>query len=138
MMRSIAAIVFWLLFMSGCAEPQDDNALVLKKNIGHVSGGYTYLSVQSNEAWTLDVSFMGGQQDWLTLSKTAGSGTLNSIIVKFDKNEQVEDRCAVINAHFSDADLSVVFLQRGLSSLKIGGEGTVLPEWVPTRLRRWG
>lgn len=129
MMRRIAAIVFGLLFLFGCAEPQADSALVLKKDIGPVYGGYTFLSVQADGAWTLDVTFIGDQRDWLTLSKTSGSGTLNSIVVKFEKNEQAEDRCVEINARFLDGEMTVMFRQRGLSSLKIGGEGTVLPQW---------
>ena len=128
-MKGILTFLIFGLVFAGCEKPTPENALKLKKNIGHVNGGYTFLSVQTEGAWTIEVEYLGEQKDWLTISRTSGNGTLNSIILSFVKNEHPEDRSAVIYARFAGQVLSVTFRQRGLSSLKVGGEGTVLPQW---------
>jgi endonuclease G len=125
----IIAILLSMSFLSGCEAPQSVNSLTLRKDTGHVSGGYTFLSVQSEQAWTLEVTYPGEQRDWVELSRTSGSGTLNSIIVSFEENDGWDERSAVIKAHFPTETLSAVLKQKGLSSLKAGGEGTVLPQW---------
>ena len=127
--RLIPFLALSVSFLCGCEVLQPENAVSLRKSVGLVAGGYTFLSVQSEREWSLEVIYPEGQYPWVELSRTQGSGTLNSIIVSFDENEQWDERVAVIKAHFLNETLEVILRQKGRSSLKSGGQGTILPTW---------
>ena len=128
--RYIQALLMFFLFLISCQEQVPESVLELKKSLGHVDGGYTFLSIQTEESWTIETEYLGEQKGWLAISRTSGNGTLNSIILSYEENMHPMDRSVVIYVRFESGNImSVTFRQYGLSSVKIGGEGTVLPMW---------
>lgn len=127
LLHSLAVVV--LSLSSLACNVAESGSLSLKQDTVGVGSGEVFLSVMSDEAWTLQVDYLGDQRDWLSLSRTSGTGTLNSIILFYQQNKDMADRQARIVVNFSNSTRSVTFTQKGLASLKEGGEGTVLPTW---------
>ena len=108
---------------------ESEGGISLRKDVVGVSSGELFLSVTSAQSWTLEVEYIGEQKDWITLNKTSGSGTVNSIIVFYKTNKSDEPRSAYIRAVFHKGTAQVMLTQQGRSSVKEGGPGTVLPQW---------
>lgn len=132
MSRSFSRLIFVVatlsaLLLSCSKEPQGD--VRLRKDLVGVSSGEVFLSVTSTASWSLEVEYIGDQKDWITFSRTTGSGTVNSIIVFYTANRSDDSRSAYIRARLNDGVVQTKLTQKGLSSIKEGGPGTVLPSW---------
>ena len=132
MSRSFSRLIFVAatlsaLLLSCSKDPQGD--VRLRKDLVGVSSGEVFLSVTSAASWSLEVEYIGDQKDWITFSRTTGSGTVNSIIVFYTANRSDDSRSAYIRARFNDGVVQTKLTQKGLSSIKEGGPGTVLPSW---------
>lgn len=133
-MRSVTA--YCLLFLlvlgglfSSCSKTLDEGTVSLSKSRVSLSADAVFVSVTSSASWSLSVQYEGEQKDWITLSKTSGTGSTNSIILSYTRNDADDPREAVITAHFVRTSVSVRFVQTGKSAVIVGGEGTVLPQW---------
>ena len=128
--RIIKALVLVLCVASSlisCVSTSSEGSISLRKSSGTVGGGSVFLAVSSTQSWTLEVEYLDHQKGWLTITPAAGTGNKNSVVVKFPANVEENSRSAKIIARFPSHVSSVVFTQRGTSSIGNGGEGTILP-----------
>lgn len=130
----IKKIIFHLLLVSlvtsvslSCAEKLPEGVVSLRREVGAVGGGSTFLAISSQESWTISLDYEGGQEGWMTVSPMSGAGNRNSIVVSYGPNEADNSRKVRIDVHFPGYVRSVSFTQLGLSSMKDGGPGTILP-----------
>ncbi len=90
---------------------------------------YQFLSVTSEEAWSLEMEYLLPEDhtDWCNLSATSGEGSAN-IIMNFGKNPLDEERSLKITATFPSEVLELTFTQR--SEQTQGIEEAKLPTWL--------
>lgn len=90
---------------------------------------YQFLSVTSEEAWSLEVEYLLPEDhtDWCSLSATSGEGSAN-IIMNFGKNPLNEERSLKITATFPGEVLELTFTQRSEQTQSV--EDSKLPTWL--------
>lgn len=93
------------------------------------AAGDMFLSIQSSGEWTISFEYTEGDEDWLSVSRTSGTGSTNSVILQYGANLQEESRSAYVIVNFEDNSLRARLLQRGRSSMYNGGEGYQIPSW---------
>ena len=122
-----AAVAALLL---GCSEKADlEEQFSLRKSSVGYSAGDMFLSIQSSGYWTISFEYDGGDEEWLTVSRTSGTGSTNSVILQYGANLQDDSRYAFVIVNFEDKSLRARLLQRGRSSMYNGGEGYQIPSW---------
>ena len=122
-----AAVAALLL---GCSEKADlEEQFSLRKSSVGYSAGDMFLSIQSSGYWTISFEYDGGDEEWLTVSRTSGTGSTNSVILQYGANLQEDSRSAYVIVNFEDKSLRARLLQRGRSSMYTGGEGYQIPSW---------
>lgn len=122
-----AAVAALLL---GCSEKADlEEQFSLRKSSVGYSAGDMFLSIQSSGYWTISFEYDGGDEEWLSVSRTSGTGSTNSVILQYGANLQEESRSAYVIVNFEDKSLRARLLQRGRSSMYTGGEGYQIPSW---------
>lgn len=94
---AVTALAVWC-----CDEPLpavDDSVTVSLRNtnVGHEKGS-TFVSVKTDGAWTLSLSFEDGQEAWAELSATSGKGEHNGIILTYEANAEEADRELIVEA----------------------------------------
>ena len=112
-----------------CTDDMADGSVSLTKTEVKLSAGSMFVSVSAEGPWTLSVQYEGEQQDWITLSRTSGTGSTNSVILSYTQNPADDPRSALITGQFGGSSMSVRLVQTGKLAQVEGGEGTELPEW---------
>lgn len=112
-----------------CTDDMADGSVSLTKTEVKLSAGSMFVSVSAEGPWTLSVQYEGEQQDWITLSRTSGTGSTNSVILSYTQNSADDPRSALITGQFGGSSMSVRLVQTGKLAQVEGGEGTELPEW---------
>lgn len=123
----VAALLSLAVF--SCQDDKPVNELILQKTSVSKYTGRVFVELNTEVSWSLECDFMG-EEPWAKFSKTSGTGSTKSVIMKYDDNNSKEARTMRVIANFSDGSNDVVeFSQRGDIA---GGEGTVLPPWEET------
>ena len=73
-----------LLF--SCTDDRGEGSVSLTKTEVRLSAGSMFVSVSAEGPWTLSVQYEGEQRDWITLSRTSGTGSTNSVILSYTQN----------------------------------------------------
>ena len=128
----IVAAIALACTLSACTLPTTKIPNEIYFNVGEIvspSTTYQFLSVTSDEAWSLEVEYLLPEDhtDWCTLSTTSGEGSYN-IIMNFGKNTLNEDRSLKIIATFPREVLELTFTQRSESTQM--EEDSKLPTWL--------
>lgn len=116
-----------LLF--SCTDDRGEGSVSLTKTEVRLSAGSMFVSVSAEGQWTLSVQYEGEQRDWITLSRTSGTGSTNSVILSYTQNRADDPRSALITGQFGRSSESVRLVQTGKLAQVEGGEGTELPVW---------
>lgn len=116
-----------LLF--SCTDDRGEGSVSLTKTEVRLSAGSMFVSVSAEGPWTLSVQYEGEQRDWITLSRTSGTGSTNSVILSYTQNRADDPRSALITGQFGGSSESVRLVQTGKLAQVEGGEGTELPVW---------
>lgn len=116
-----------LLF--SCTDDRGEGSVSLTKTEVRLSAGSMFVSVSAEGPWTLSVQYEGEQRDWITLSRTSGTGSTNSVILSYTQNPADDPRSALITGQFGRSSESVRLVQTGKLAQVEGGEGTELPVW---------
>ena len=116
-----------LLF--SCTDDRGEGSVSLTKTEVRLSAGSMFVSVSAEGPWTLSVQYEGEQRDWITLSRTSGTGSTNSVILSYTQNRADDPRSALITGQFGRSSESVRLVQTGKLAQVEGGEGTELPVW---------
>lgn len=131
---SLRRVVYFLILsvassvlLYSCVPESSNNSVALKKSSGAVGGGSVFMSIISEESWTITIDYEGDQKDWITIKPSSGSGNRNSVIVTYTENKAEESRKAAVKVSFSKEIISLPFTQYGTASLLEGGPGTILP-----------
>lgn len=132
MARVFAAFVLVAL-LYGCAEKVEpfDNSVTLRRSSVAYKAGSMFVSVKTVGEWSLSVEYENEVgAEWISLSKTSGNGSTNSLILLWKANDAEGARSARIRADFGDGTcLYVSLTQRGTASSQNGGEGFLMPNW---------
>lgn len=112
-----------------CTDDMADGSVSLTKTEVKLSAGSMFVSVSAEGPWTLSVQYEGEQQDWITFSRTSGTGSTNSVILSYTQNRADDPRSALITGQFGRSSESVRLVQTGKLAQVEGGEGTELPVW---------
>ena len=114
----------------GCSEKAElDEQFSLRKSSVSYAAGDMFVSIQTSGSWTISFEYAEGDEEWLSVSRTSGTGSTNSIILQYSSNPSDESRSAYVIANFGDKSLRARLLQRGRSSMYTGGEGYRIPTW---------
>ena len=114
----------------GCSEKAElDEQFSLRKSSVSYAAGDMFVSIQTSGSWTISFEYAEGDEEWLSVSRTSGTGSTNSIILQYSSNPSDESRSAYVIANFEDKSLRARLLQRGRSSMYNGGEGYQIPSW---------
>ena len=114
----------------GCTEKADlDEQFSLRKSSVSYAAGDMFVSIQTSGSWTISFEYAEGDEEWMSVSRTTGTGSTNSIILQYSSNPSDESRSAYVIANFGDKSLRARLLQRGRSSMYTGGEGYRIPTW---------
>ena len=124
---AFAAVTALLLGCSGEAGVEDLFSL-RRSSVGYAAGDM-FLSIQSSGEWTISFEYVEGDGEWLSVSRSSGTGSTNSVILQYGANLQDESRYAYVIVNFEDNSLRARLLQRGRSSMYNGGEGYQIPSW---------
>ena len=128
----LVATLALICTLSACGTPADKIPNEIYFNVGQTvafDNTYQFLSVTSDEVWTLAVEYLSPEDhtDWCTLSSTSGQGSSN-IIVTYGKNPLEEDRSLKIVATFPKEKQELILTQRSqLSQLE---EDKIVPAWL--------
>ena len=121
---AFAAVTALLLGCSGEAGVEDLFSL-RRSSVGYAAGDM-FLSIQSSGEWSISVE---GDGEWLSVNRSSGTGSTNSVILQYGANLQDDSRYAFVIVNFEDKSLRARLLQRGRSSMYNGGEGYQIPPW---------
>ena len=124
---AFAAVTALLLGCSGEAGVEDLFSL-RRSSVGYAAGDM-FLSIQSSGEWSISFEYEEGDGEWLSVSRSSGTGSTNSVILQYGANLQEESRSAYVIVNFEDKSLRARLLQRGRSSMYNGGEGYQIPSW---------
>ena len=124
---AFAAVTALLLGCSGEAGVEDLFSL-RRSSVGYAAGDM-FLSIQSSGEWTISFEYVEGDGEWLSVSRSSGTGSTNSVILQYGANLQEDSRSAYVIVNFGDKSLRARLLQRGRSSMYNGGEGYQIPSW---------
>lgn len=114
----------------GCSEKADlEEQFSLRKSSVGYAAGEMFLSIQSSGEWNISFEYVEGDGEWLSVSRTSGTGSTNSVILQYGANLQDDSRYAYVIVNFEDKSLRARLLQRGRSSMYNGGEGYQIPSW---------
>ena len=100
---AFAAVTALLLGCSGEAGVEDLFSL-RRSSVGYAAGDM-FLSIQSSGYWTISFEYDGGDEEWLSVSRTSGTGSTNSVILQYGANLQEESRSAYVIVNFEDKSL---------------------------------
>ena len=128
----IVAAIALACTLSACTLPSAKIPNEIYFNVGETvspSTSYQFLSVTSDEVWSLEVEYLlpEGHSDWCTLSATSGEGS-NNILMNFGKNTLEENRSLKIIATFPREVLELTFTQ--LSEYTQREEDSKTPAWL--------
>ena len=118
-----------LSLLFSCTDDRGEGSVSLTKTEVRLSAGSMFVSVSAEGPWTLSVQYEGEQRDWITLSRTSGTGSTNSVILSYTQNRADDPRSALITGQFGRSSESVRLVQTGKLAQVEGGEGTELPVW---------
>lgn len=118
-----------LSLLFSCTDDRGEGSVSLTKTEVRLSAGSMFVSVSAEGPWTLSVQYEGEQRDWITLSRTSGTGSTNSVILSYTQNAADDPRSALITGQFGRSSESVRLVQTGKLAQVEGGEGTELPVW---------
>ena len=94
------------------------------------AAGDMFLSIQSSGEWSISFEYEEGDDgEWLSVSRSSGTGSTNSVILQYGANLQDDSRYAFVIVNFEDKSLRARLLQRGRSSMYNAGEGYQIPPW---------
>ena len=113
---------------SGLKAELDEQFSLRKSSVSYAAGDM-FVSIQTSGSWTISFEYAEGDEEWLSVSRTSGTGSTNSIILQYSSNPSDESRSAYVIANFGDKSLRARLLQRGRSSMYTGGEGYRIPTW---------
>ena len=114
----------------GCTEKADlDEQFSLRKSSVSFAAGDMFVSIQTSGSWTISFEYAEGDEEWLSVSRTTGTGSTNSIILQYGANPSDKSRSAYVIANLGSKSLRARLLQRGRSSMYTGGEGYQIPTW---------
>ena len=96
-MTAVTALAVWC-----CEEPVApvDDSVSVSVRTAQVDDreGSTFVSVKTEGAWTLSLSFEEGQEAWAELSMTSGKGEQNGIILSYEANPLETPRVLTVKA----------------------------------------
>ena len=97
LMTAVTALAVWC-----CEEPVQpvDKSVSVSVRTTQVDNreGSTFVSVKTEGAWVLSLSFEDGQEAWAELSMTSGKGEQNGIILNYEANVLETKRTLTIEA----------------------------------------
>lgn len=131
-LTKVVAAIALVCTLSACTSPADKIPNEIYFNVGETvshTTTYQFLSVTSDEAWSLEVEYLLPEDhtDWCTLSATSGEGNAN-IVMNFGKNTLSEERSLRIIATFPREVLEITFTQRSEQTQSV--EDSKLPTWL--------
>ena len=91
----IAFLSLFLMSVGSCEKTPVDLSLTLTRTEVSSAGGSIFVQVAASGDWTLETVFTGSEQ-WATLNKTYGSGSVNNVILTFEANRTEEDRTVTV------------------------------------------
>ena len=91
----IAFLSLFLMSVGSCEKTPVDLSLTLTRTEVSSAGGSIFVQVAASGDWTLETVFSGSEQ-WATLNKTSGTGSVNNVILTFEANRTEEDRTVTV------------------------------------------
>ena len=110
LMAVVTALAVWC-----CEEPSQpvDNSVSVSVRTPEVENkkGSTFVSVKTDGAWTLNLTFGDSQKAWAKLSAISGKGEQNGIILSYEANPGESERVLTVNARCGDEVASATLKQ---------------------------
>ncbi|HIZ87961.1 MAG TPA: DNA/RNA non-specific endonuclease [Candidatus Coprenecus pullistercoris] len=120
------------VLLSSCTRQEDreDNVLpvgnAVRLTYDSVAYDHTsqFVTVTSDQDWTITLSYDGIDSDWASVSPASGSGTMNNIILTYEANDSAYVRTLTLTVAFSGSEpMTTVMRQGGNPNLPGGGTG---------------
>ena len=109
-MAVVTALAVWC-----CEEPSQpvDSSVSVSVRTPEVENkkGSTFVSVKTDGAWTLNLTFGDSQKAWAKLSAISGKGEQNGIILSYEANPGESERVLTVNARCGDEVASATLKQ---------------------------
>ena len=110
LMAVVTALAVWC-----CEEPSQpvDSSVSVSVRTPEVENkkGSTFVSVKTDGAWTLNLTFGDSQEAWAKLSAISGKGEQNGIILSYEANPGESERVLTVNARCGDEVASATLKQ---------------------------
>ena len=110
LMAVVTALAVWC-----CGEPSQpvDSSVSVSVRTPEVENkkGSTFVSVKTDGAWTLNLTFGDSQKAWAKLSAISGKGEQNGIILSYEANPGESERVLTVNARCGDEVASATLKQ---------------------------
>ncbi len=115
--KVIFFILAVLLAAVSCDSDKELSSLSLGKSRVDLSKGSIFITLVTEGPWTLSVEYEGSQRGWIRINRPSGTGSTNSVILAYDRNDDYDPRHAIITADFQGYKMTAYFTQTGLSAV---------------------
>lgn len=100
--RLLSALLFLFIFISCSNESDEATELSAETNLTVAAASSSqFLNIKCNGDWKIDLTYISGGVDWITISSMNGSGDAN-IVLQFTSNALTVDREAEISVTCRD------------------------------------